>query len=198
MQSRQIVVNLLEQGIIGEVTSLKATFNTPNFAIRRMHDPALAGGALLDLGMYTLTFASMFFGNDVERMESRCRKYKTGVDATDHIRLFYRDGKKAELMTSMTHLPKCEGILYGSRGKIRIQNINNFSRISVYEKKTRSWNDYEPPKQINGYEYEILACKRAIEAGQIECEEMPHTETLCMMQWMDELRGQWGIVYPFE
>ena len=54
------------------------------------------------------------------------------------------------------------------------------------------------PEQINGYEYEILACKRAIEDGEAECEDMPHAETLTIMKQMDALRQEWGIKYPFE
>ena len=56
----------------------------------------------------------------------------------------------------------------------------------------------EVPKQINGYEYEVLACKKALEAGALECPQMPHSETIRMMEWMDKLRADWGIRYPFE
>ena len=54
------------------------------------------------------------------------------------------------------------------------------------------------PEQISGYEYEVLACKRAIENGQVECPEMPHAETLAIMRQLDEIRAQFGIVFPFE
>ena len=57
---------------------------------------------------------------------------------------------------------------------------------------------YETPKQITGYEYEVEACVHAIENGETECPQMPHEETLRMLRWMDELRRQWGIVYPME
>ena len=50
----------------------------------------------------------------------------------------------------------------------------------------------------NGYEYEVLACIRAIEAGEIECPEMPHSETLRVMRLMDQIREQWGFKLPCE
>ena len=55
-----------------------------------------------------------------------------------------------------------------------------------------------PPQIVNGYEYEVLACKKAIEEGLLECEEMPHSEILVIMEQMDQLRDTWGVVYPFE
>ena len=54
------------------------------------------------------------------------------------------------------------------------------------------------PEQINGYEYEVLACIKAIQEGKIECEEMPHEETLWVMRLMDRIRKDWGMIYPFE
>ena len=54
------------------------------------------------------------------------------------------------------------------------------------------------PEQINGYEYEVLSCIKAIQEGKIECEEMPHEETLWVMRLMDRIRNDWGMIYPFE
>ena len=54
------------------------------------------------------------------------------------------------------------------------------------------------PPQITGFEDEVRASMQAIKAGKIECTQMPHTEILCMMEWMDSLRAAWGIKYPFE
>lgn len=57
---------------------------------------------------------------------------------------------------------------------------------------------YQVPAQINGYEYEVLSCVRAIEAGKTECEEMPHSEILRVMELLDKIRGQWGMTFPCE
>lgn len=198
LPSRRIVENILQEGIIGEPVTLEAEFSLPIAKNERMHEPALAGGALLDLGMYTLTFASMFFGNDVERWESRSKLYKTGVDADDRITMYYADGKKATLRTSMVSLPKNYGKIIGTKGSIEVKELNNFSKIAVYDERHKLVKDYPIPAQINGYEYEVLACKRALEAGEIQCKEMPHEETILLMEWMDALRTEWGVRYPFD
>lgn len=54
------------------------------------------------------------------------------------------------------------------------------------------------PEQINGYEYEVMACKEALENGWKECPQMPHSETIRMMKVMDSLRKSWGVIYPME
>lgn len=198
MPSRNTVEELLSQKIIGEPQRIEAEFSVELSHIERMTNPALAGGALLDLGMYTLTFTSMFFGDDIIKMESNCEKYETGVDATDNITLTYRDGKIANLRTSMVTGPKNYGKIYGTKGYIEVKDLNNFSKIDIYNEENECVKTLYPPKQINGYEYEVLACKEAIEADELECEQMPHEETLTIMRWMDQLRKSWGIIYPFE
>lgn len=198
LPARQIVESLLEEVIIGEPLTLEAEFSVPLSHVRRMYDPALAGGALLDLGMYCLTFASMYFGNEIARVESHAEKLDTGVDAADEIEYFYRDGRKAHLRTSMVTGPINRGVIRGTRGRIEVDNLNNYAAIRVYDTAGNLLREPEIPPQINGYEYEVLACVRALEAGRQECAEMPHALTLEIMEQMDCLRRDWGVVYPFE
>lgn len=198
MPGRQIVERLLAQGVIGEPISLEAEFSVPLSHKQRMYDPALAGGALLDLGMYCLTFASMYFGDEIAEVTSRAEKLDTGVDAVDDIYYTYVDGKKAHLRTSMITGPVNRGEIKGTQGRIEVDTLNNFTAIRVYDNAGNLLQEPEIPAQINGYEYEVLACVRDLEAGNLECEEMPHSETIEIMEQMDRLRREWGVVYPFE
>lgn len=198
MPGRQIVESLLAQGVIGETISLEAEFSVPLSHKQRMYDPALAGGALLDLGMYCLTFASMYFGDEIAGVTSQAEKLDTGVDAMDDIYYTYADGKKAHLRTSMITGPVNRGEIKGTRGRIEVDTLNNFTAIRVYDNAGNLLQEPEIPVQINGYEYEVLACVRAMETGNLECEEMPHSETIEIMEQMDRLRREWGVVYPFE
>lgn len=198
MPGLQTIREIISAGKIGRVDSVEADFSVPISRIKRMHDPALAGGALLDLGMYTLTFASMFLGDDVVSARSRCTKYETGVDATDHMELTYRDGRQAFLRTSMVSGPRNEGKINGTGGYIQVTNLNNLEKIEVFDAAGQIQETIVPPQLVNGYEYEVIACKKAIEDGALECEEMPHDETLLIMEQMDSFRKSWGVVYPFE
>lgn len=198
MPGVQMIKNIIANGRIGKVDSVEADFSIPISHVPRLHEPALAGGALLDLGVYTLTFASMFLGDDVVSTKSRCIKYMTGVDATAWIELTYRSGQQAFLRTSMVSGSVNEGKINGTSGYIHVSNLNSLEQIQVFDAGGNLVETIIPPKQVNGYEYEAMACKKAIEAGKTECEEMPLEETMLIMEQMDALRAAWGVEYPFE
>ena len=79
-----------------------------------------------------------------------------------------------------------------------VDNINNPQHLTVENKDFKIVAEYDAPKQISGYEYQVTAAIEAICDGMIETPFMPHSETLRMMQMMDALRNEWGIKYPGE
>lgn len=192
------IKGIINSGIIGEPTMLTANLGYPVSDKERLTNPALAGGALLDLGVYTLHFASMIFGKEIEKTESSCILTSSGVDASESITLKYKDGRMAVLNCTMHAVSDRRGVIYGPKGYIVIENINNFESITVYDAGYKPGKTIKAPKQITGYEYEVYSCLEAIEKGQKECWEMPHEETLRIMKQMDALRAQWGVIYPFE
>lgn len=189
---------VLGSGIIGEPKTLTANLGYLIERVARLQEPALAGGALLDVGVYTLNFASMIFGDDIETIESSCTYTKTGVDEQNSITIYYKDGRMAVLNSSMISLSDRKGIIYGTKGFAIIENINNYESITVFDPRYKEVASYKRSRQISGYEYEVEACIKALENGEIECGEMPHSEIIRMMEIMDGLRAKWGIVYPFE
>lgn len=198
MPSRQMIMDLIDSGIIGEVTMLSANLCYPIENVERMRNPALAGGTLLDLGVYPINFASMVFGDDIEEITGYCVKIDTGMDAQETITIRYKDGKVANIFSSMLVAADRSGMIYGKKGYIQVQNINNPEMIRVYDVDHKLVKEIPVPEQINGYEYEVIACKKALDEGKLECPEMPHAETIQIMNYMDTLRALWGIKYPFE
>ena len=192
------IKGILNSGIIGEPTMLTANLGYPISDKKRLTEPALAGGALLDLGVYLLNFAAMMFGKDIDKIDSSCVITDTGVDASESITITYKDGRVAVLNCTMNGLSDRRGVIYGPKGYIAIENINNFASVTVYDVNYKAVKSVKAPKQITGYEYEVYSCMEAIEKGEKECWEMPHDEILRIMKQMDELRAQWGVVFPFE
>ena len=88
------------------------------------------------------------------------------------------------------------GSIFGTKGYIQVQNINNPEKITVFDKEHKEVAAYMPPAQITGYEYEVEACARAIAQGEKECPEMPHDETVRVMEIMDGIRKSWGYEIP--
>jgi len=161
----QMVKDWILAGKIGKVESVEADFSMPLSHIERLQKPELAGGALLDLGIYSLTFADIFLTdeaicrvgrenavsgsviskdcakNHIVQTKTKCVKFHTGVDATDWIDLTYANGQVAHLKTSMVASLKNEGVIYGTDGFIRVQNLNNMEKISVNDDTTFSENN---------------------------------------------------------
>ena len=198
MPSRQMINDIIQEGVIGTLQSLQGNLGYPMAHLERMHNLELAGGALLDLAVYPLNFASMVLGDDIDCIEGVCQKLSTGADCQDSITLFYKDGKVAQLYATMMSATNRLGVIYGDKGYIEVTNINNCEKIFVFDNDHKCIREVDVPKQINGYEYEVIACKEALETGKLECPQMPHAETIRMMEWMDELRRQWGITFPTE
>ena len=198
MPSRQIIDRVIESGIIGYVNTLTANLSY-NVAYKpRIMDPYLAGGALLDVGVYGLNFALMHFEDDIERIESSALLTDTGVDATENITIFYRDGRMAVLTHSIYCRSDRKGIIHGDKGYIVVENINNPRSVSVFDANDNLIQFHEIPPQISGYEYEFREAVRCIREGKTESESMPLERSIQVMEIMDSLRKQWGVIYPQE
>ncbi len=192
------IVEVVNSGIIGRPTSLSANLGYPLEHKERMVKPSLCGGALMDLGVYVLNFASIVFGDDIESISANCVRYPSGVDAQETIMLTYRDGRMATLYATMMAQTDRRGIINGTNGYIEIDNINNFEAMRVYNLERRVVAEYAAPMQVTGYEYEVQSAIRAINEGAIECPEMTHAMTLFMMQLMDNIRSAWKMRFPYE
>lgn len=198
MPSRKLIDEIIASGIIGKITSLTANLHYNISHRERLVNPALAGGALLDVGIYTLNFALMHFGAEIERVESSAALTETGVDGTNSITLYYKDGRTAFLNSGMFSRSDRKGIFFGERGYIVVENINNPNSICVFDERDNLVKKVEVPPQISGYEYEVEETVAALSAKKLECDSMPHRETLRVMEIMDSLRKSWGVKFPGE
>ena len=193
-----IVRNLISSGRIGTPRLVTATLGYSMGDKPRIMRPDLCGGALLDLGVYALNFARMFFPSDIINMESQCVKSKTGMDLTNAISLVLADGMLCNLQSSAACVGDNIGVIAGTEGNLIIDNINNPQTITVNGPDRTYIETIHVPKQITGYEYQFLACRQALIEGLLEPREMPHEEMLYIMQLMDGLREKWGVRYPMD
>lgn len=192
------VKEIMESGIIGKPRLLTATLCYMMEFKERILRPDLCGGALLDLGVYVLNFARMYFGTDIVRTVSNCQLGETGMDMQECISLCFADGKMANLQAGTLCLNDRQGIINGTEGYIRVDNINCPELIEVYRNYELVARYERPADMVNGYEYQVYECRRCIEEGLQESPMMPHEETLSIMRQMDALRKEWGVVYPMD
>ena len=194
----KMVRDLMAEGRIGTPRLLTATLGYSMGEKPRIMRPDLCGGALLDLGVYALNFVRMFFSADIVSMESQCVKSTTGMDLTNAISLVLSDGMLCNLQSSAACVGDNIGVIAGTEGNLIIDNINNPQQITVNGPDRTYIETIHVPKQITGYEYQFVACRQALIDGLLEPREMPHAETLYVMELMDGLRRKWDVRYPMD
>jgi dihydrodiol dehydrogenase / D-xylose 1-dehydrogenase (NADP) len=193
------VRTLLADGVIGDVQMLVA-----DLCIHFDFDPSdrryaldLGGGALLDLGVYLISFASMIMGSP-SGITTLAHLGKTGVDEQAGIVLRYDQGQVSTLYTSIRVDSPVEAILMGTKGQIRLHPWwirPNGLTLSLAGQETTTM---EMPFEGNGYQFEAAEVMDCLRAGRFESDLMPLEETLSILQTMDAIRAQWGLKYPME
>ena len=195
------VRELIAEGTIGEVKSLKASFctkmkpGTKTLPWNRMYSRRLAGGALLDLGVYPISFARMVFGCNPERISGTAKMAWTGVDKTSEYHLDYGGGRRADLITSFVEERPRDATITGTKGIICVPHFLGAERFIITRPgRAPETVECEPP----GFEYEIREFHRCLREGLLESSGMTHRETLEVIQTADALRALWGMKYPGE
>lgn len=192
------LVQMLDEKIIGEVMFMTANLNFPMMQKERLINPQLAGGALLDVGIYPLTIASVVMGDDIEDISVTAVLTDQGVDKMGQYTIRYKNGKIADLNAGMCAFSDGNAVIYGTAGHILVEGVNRLRSIKIFDSDWNLIKVVEKEEQISGYEYEVEACVKAVKTGKVECEEMRHAQTLRMMRLMDEIRKKMGVIYPFE
>ncbi len=195
---RSIINRLISYGRIGRVRQISATLSYSIEHKERVMKRELCGGALLDLGLYPLNFIRMVCGNPIKEIQSQCILSDTGVDLTESITMVLEGGIMANIQSSACCAGYNTAVVAGSEGYIVIDNVNNPRQIRIYAIGGILKEEVYAPDCISGYEYEFEACRDALAQGLIEPPQMPHSETLYLMELMDSLRKEWGVRYPMD
>ncbi len=191
------IKEIISSGVIGSPVMLQSNFGSKKTGSVWIHDPKLGGGALLDLGIYNVTAASMLLGDDFEIEYSAGALSDEGVDNHSLTVIRYKNGVTGTLMCCTDMCTDSKITLMCENGIIEIAGPSNWKSAKVYNEKKELIRKIAP-KFESGYVYELEACIKAINDGKIECAEMPHNESLFVLGVMDEMRVRWGMKYPGE
>jgi len=190
---------MLREGIIGPVRLLRADFGFQAAPATnpRLFDPALGGGALLDVGVYPISLASMVFGPPA-RVTGMARLGVTRVDEQDAMVFSHPQGELALLSCAITLNTTLDATLIGERGFIRIHPPFWKSKAMTVTLDDGSEQVLEFPYEGNGYQFEALEFQALLRSRQTESPAMPLDESLSIMKTLDALRAQWGVKYPMD
>jgi predicted dehydrogenase len=190
---------LLAAKSTGEVRMLTADFGfrAEYHEEERLFSPAAGGGALLDVGVYPVSLASMIFGAP-SRTFSCAQLGKTGVDEEAAIILSHVHGQLAVLSAAIRLETPQEAIIMGTAGRIRIHSPWWRPVAMTISRDGRSDEVMEFPFAGNGYQFEAAEVMTCLRAGKLESRVMPLGETLSIMRTLDAIRAQWGLRYPMD
>jgi predicted dehydrogenase len=191
------VREILAAGTLGELVYLTAEHGQwfaedPAF---RLFAPSLGGGALLDLGIYPVSFAHMVLGAPT-RITAVSDPAFTGVDRTTSMILQYDGGAHAVLTTSLAAASNNPAVIYGSDARLELDGwFYTPTTFRVISRDGELLESYTPPAGGRGMEYEAAEVGRCLRAGLTESPVLPLDETLAVMTTMDEVRRQIGLDY---
>lgn len=189
----------LDEGRIGKLKVIQAdfAFSMEKKLEGRMYNPNLAGGALLDLGVYPVALAYYFTNAVPEKITASGALTKTGVDERLCM-IFQYENFTADLFTSMVSRMNNTFKLFGEEGYIEIPDFWKTGSARLFDKEFNQVEIYEDHRTSHGFIFEMQHANDKILAGNIESDIIPHSRSNDIQETMVEVRKQIGLKYPFE
>ena len=193
------VREIVASGVLGPILSIHADHGQrlADQGIARLVDPQLAGGALLDLGIYPISFAHMILGNPTS-ITSKAVMTDRGVDAQTSMIFSYDNGAQAVLTTTMIEQTPCRAVVAGLHGWLEIdRTFYNPASMRVIL-NDGSVTEYPNAYVGHGLREQAESFKQLVQSGSLESKILTWKDTVDIMKSMDTVRSQIGLKYPFE
>ena len=195
----QQVRQWLEAGVIGDLRLLVSNFgiNVPQAQEDRWLNPELAGGTLLDMGVYPIAVSQWVMGQMPQSFSAQAYLGSTGVDELTAALLKYENGVISQFNSNFITDGVNDFLIYGSTGHIRI-HANYWAATQATLVTDDQALTVSKPFRGGGFEYQTEEAMRCIRADLLESPGMSHAHTLANMELMDKIRAELGLKYPFE
>ena len=189
----------LDKGILGEIQHVTADFGIKKELdpTVRSFNPDLGGGALLDLGIYPISFARMIYKQTPSKIKSSAHIGKTSVDEKSCYLFEYENGQTAMLSSSHRLIMPHDASIFGTKGYMEIPDFFHPTKM-ILKLEGKPKKIIRIPFKSTGYNYEAMEVMQCLNTGNLESKFMPLGETLEIMKTMDILRSQWHLKYPGE
>jgi len=190
---------ILASGVLGKIYNIQADHGQrlADRNIPRLVEPDLAGGALLDLGIYPISFAHLILGTP-ERITSTGVFTDRGVDAQTSAIFDYADGAQAVISTNMIAQTPCRAVVSGLLGRLEIDSVFYAPTSMRIILTDGTITHYPHTYQGHGLREQAIEMARVVRSGALESPLMPWSQTLAVMNTLDEIRRQIGLTYPCE
>jgi predicted dehydrogenase len=189
---------LIAEGAIGKVRHLNADFcfrASPN-PESRLFNPEAAGGSLLDVGIYNISFASMVYGKQPDRIDCPMYIGETGVDEMAPVILSYEGGQSAFCFSAVNVSTPQDAVIYGEEGWIKLPGYWHGDTVQLFS--NGELKELKFPFEQPGFQFEAMEVMSCLDKGWKESPSMTLDESLVIMETMDKIRAANHLRYPFE
>jgi predicted dehydrogenase len=200
LPTTKVVKNWIKDKIIGDVKYFNVSFG---FQMKfdgehRLFKPSLAGGALLDVGVYPIAYVIHMMDKLPDEVVSCAYLGKSNVDEINSITFRYNEGVIATINSAITANTGNDAIIIGDKGKIVVPYFWTAESAEVYDEHGNLVDAFLLPFTSNGYVYEAEEVNSCLREGKKESDMIPLRDTLDIVKIMDGIRADWGLVYPQE
>lgn len=188
----------LASGIIGDITLVSADHSQSLGHVHRLWDPASGGGALLDLGIYPVSFAHRILG-EPSKISAFAKLSDQGMDELTVAALDYPSGAKATFTTSMATAGPVTAFVLGTKGRVEV--VGSFYcnvEYRVFDLQNNLVKHFSPELVGRGMQHQAIHFEKCLREGLLDSPELPLAESVQIMGNLDEIRRQTGVVYPGE
>jgi predicted dehydrogenase len=198
--------NWLQSGAIGGLRGMQSSFcfNSPFNPNARHFDAAQAGGALLDIGIYNLTVTRWLMTQvygvcpNATHIQASGMLGPTGVDHRVNATIEFDPKIASQFICSFDSTADNAFRIYGENGTITIAEPFWGATQAILKRPNEAPVTANANHKINGFEYELEEVMRCVSAGETQSKQMPLSESLATLEWMDKMRAQMGVKYSFE
>ena len=192
--------DILQQGVIGEIKHISCQYGFVATGARkeRKFNPALGGGALLDIGIYNLGFLRIVTGNEPQNVETqKVHINEYGTDDYSCLKLTYNDGCTAESVQTIGQELKRNARIEGTKGSIFLPDFQH-AETMILEVEGKEPETIECPVDINGFEYEIREVNRCVKLGYCSSDVYTAKDSIALTRLMYDIRMSWNMIFDGE
>ena len=191
---------IIAAGTLGDVRTVIVDHNQSlsQDPTHRLQDPALGGGALLDLGIYPVSFAWDVFGAPTT-IQAISSPTPTGVDRQTAMLFGYADGQQAVMHTASDTMGPNAAAVIGTKAWVQLDPIwYTPTTMRVIAPDGAVMEEFDGRSEGRGMQFQAAALERIVASGRLEDDILPPSQSVAIMESLDTIRAQIGLVYPSE
>lgn len=189
----------IKEGKIGDIKLVQASlgFELDLNPDRRNVNPNLAGGALLDIGIYPLSFGRIMVGSEVDDFQIIAQKHDSGVDKCELMQVKYKNGILGQFAASNSERYENDGVIIGTKGRIIVKDFH-MTKKAILKTEEQEIEFVDEETDVMGYNHEAQSVVDCLNRHLTQNPEMTLNDSAQILHLMDAMRQQIGLKYPNE